>query len=65
MRIRVNGNLAMFVRPEMKTDICSYDMITPAAARGVMDSLLDVVVQNGCRQYTQDFIRLLRIRFLA
>lgn len=39
MRIRATGNLAMFARPEMETDICSYDMITPSAARGLMESI--------------------------
>lgn len=39
MRIRATGNLAMFARPEMTTDICSYDMITQSAARGLMESI--------------------------
>lgn len=37
VRIRARAELALFQRPEMVTDKCSYDMITPSAARGLME----------------------------
>ena len=39
VRIRVWGDLALFTRPEMKVERCSYDMITPSAARGILESI--------------------------
>lgn len=39
VRIRVWGDYALFSRPEMKVERCSYDVITPSAARGILDAL--------------------------
>lgn len=39
VRIRVWGDLALFSRPEMKVERCSYDMITPSAARGLLEAI--------------------------
>lgn len=39
VRIRVWGELALFSRPEMKVERCSYDMITPSAARGILEAI--------------------------
>ena len=39
VKIRVWGDYALFQRPEMVEDKCSYDIITPSAARGVMDCI--------------------------
>ena len=39
MRILVSGNRACFTRPEMKAERVSYDVITPSAARGIMEAV--------------------------
>ena len=37
--IRVWGDFACFTRPEMKVERVSYDVITPSAARGVLEAI--------------------------
>ncbi len=37
--IRVQGDYALFTRPEMKVERVSYDVITPSAARGVIEAV--------------------------
>jgi len=37
--IRVFGEYALFTRPEMKVERVSYDVITPSAARGVLEAI--------------------------
>ncbi|MEJ2710292.1 MAG: type I-C CRISPR-associated protein Cas5c [Anaerolineales bacterium] len=37
--IRVRGPYALFTRPEMKVERVSYDMITPSAARGIIEAI--------------------------
>lgn len=37
--IRVQGRYALFTRPEMKVERVSYDMITPSAARGLIEAI--------------------------
>lgn len=39
VKARVWGDYALFSRPEMKVERCSYDMITPSAARGIMEAI--------------------------
>ena len=39
MLIEVWGDYACFTRPEMKTERVSYDMITPSAARGLVEAI--------------------------
>ncbi len=39
IKVRVWGDYALFCRPEMKTERVSYDVITPSAARGILESL--------------------------
>ena len=39
IRLEVWGEYALFTRPEMKTERVSYDIITPSAARGVLESI--------------------------
>ena len=39
VKLRVWGDFALFTRPEMKTERCSYDVITPSAARGILDAI--------------------------
>ena len=38
--VEVWGDYALFSRPEMKTERVSYDVMTPSAARGLLDSIL-------------------------
>lgn len=37
--IRVKGKYALFTRPEMKVERVSYDIITPSAARGIIEAV--------------------------
>jgi len=37
--IRVRGAYALFTRPEMKVERVSYDVITPSAARGIIEAI--------------------------
>lgn len=37
--IRVCGRYALFTRPEMKVERVSYDVITPSAARGIIEAI--------------------------
>jgi len=37
--LKVWGNYACFTRPEMKVERVSYDVITPSAARGILESV--------------------------
>jgi CRISPR-associated protein Cas5d len=39
-RLRVWGERACFTRPEMKVERVSYDVMTPSAARGVLEAIL-------------------------
>ena len=39
VKIRVWGDLALFSRPEMKVERCSYDVMTPSAARGILEAI--------------------------
>ena len=34
VKVKVWGDYALFSRPEMKVERCSYDVITPSAAEG-------------------------------
>lgn len=40
MHLRVWGDLACFTRPEMKVERVSYPVITPSAARGLLEAIL-------------------------
>jgi CRISPR-associated protein Cas5d len=37
--IRAQGDYALFTRPEMKVERVSYDVITPSAARGLIEAI--------------------------
>jgi CRISPR-associated protein Cas5d len=37
--VRIRGDYALFTRPEMKVERVSYDVITPSAARGVIEAM--------------------------
>jgi CRISPR-associated protein Cas5d len=39
VRLRVFGERACFTRPEMKVERVSYDVMTPSAARGVLEAI--------------------------
>lgn len=39
IKIRVWGKYALFTRPEMKVERVSYDVITPSAARGIIEAV--------------------------
>jgi len=39
VRIHVWGDFACFTRPEMKVERVSYDVITPSAARGIVEAI--------------------------
>ena len=39
IQVEVWGDYACFTRPEMKTERVSYDIMTPSAARGLLESI--------------------------
>lgn len=39
IRLKVWGDYACFTRPEMKAERVSYDIITPSAARGILEAI--------------------------
>ena len=39
VKVRVWGDYALFSRPEMKVERCSYDVMTPSAARGILEAV--------------------------
>lgn len=39
IKLRVWGDYACFTRPEMKVERVSYDVMTPSAARGILEAL--------------------------
>ena len=39
IRLRVSGDHACFTRPEMKVERVSYDVMTPSAARGILEAI--------------------------
>lgn len=39
VKIKIFGDYACFTRPEMKVERVSYDVITPSAARGIMEAI--------------------------
>jgi len=40
--LEVWGEYACFTRPEMKVERVSYSVMTPSAARGVLEAVIDV-----------------------
>jgi len=61
--LEVWGDLACFTRPEMKVERFSYPVMTPSAARGVLDAIYCKPVEFGWRV---DRIEVLRpIRYIA
>jgi CRISPR-associated protein Cas5d len=39
VHLRVWGERACFTRPEMKVERVSYDVMTPSAARGILEAV--------------------------
>ncbi len=39
VRLKVSGDYACFTRPEMKVERVSYDVMTPSAARGILEAV--------------------------
>lgn len=39
IKVRVWGDYALFTRPEFKVERCSYDVMTPSAARGILEAI--------------------------
>ena len=40
VKVKVWGDYACFTRPELKVERMSYPVMTPSAARGVLDAIL-------------------------
>ena len=40
IKVKVWGDYALFSRPELKVERCSYDVMTPSAARGILEAIL-------------------------
>lgn len=60
IRIEVWGNYARFSRPEMKTERVSYDVMTPSAARGLVEA---IYWHPGLRYHIDKVYLLAPIRF--
>ncbi|MDC7265786.1 MULTISPECIES: type I-C CRISPR-associated protein Cas5c [unclassified Shinella] len=39
IRLKVSGDYGCFTRPEMKVERVSYDVLTPSAARGILEAI--------------------------
>lgn len=39
VKLHIQGERALFTRPEMKVERVSYDVITPSAARGILEAI--------------------------
>ena len=39
IKLHLSGDFACFTRPEMKVERVSYDVITPSAARGILEAI--------------------------
>ncbi len=60
IKLRVKGDYALFTRPEMKVERVSYDVMTPSAARGI----LEAIYWKPAVRWVVDYIHVLQpIRF--
>jgi CRISPR-associated protein Cas5d len=57
--VRVWGDFACFTRPEMKVERVSYPMMTPSAARGI----LEAIFWEPQMYYLIDAIRVIKLEF--
>lgn len=39
VKVEIRGDYALFSRPELKTERVTYDVITPSAARGILEAI--------------------------
>src|SRR6476646_5341337 len=39
VKLKISGDHACFTRPEMKVERVSYDVMTPSAARGILEAI--------------------------
>ena len=60
--LRVRGELACFTRPEMKVERVSYEAMTPAAARGVLEA---IVWKPAIRWHIHEIALLAPIRWVS
>src|SRR5580700_3348575 len=59
--VRIHGDLACFTRPEFKAERVSYEVITPSAARGVLEAIL---WKPAIRWHVQRILLLAPTRFI-
>lgn len=50
-KVEVFGDYALFTRPELKTERVSYDIMTPSAARGILEAIywkpaIDIIIDK-------------------
>jgi CRISPR-associated protein Cas5d len=57
--VRVWGDFACFTRPEMKVERVSYPVMTPSAARGI----LEAIFWEPQMYYLIDAIRVIKLEF--
>ena len=62
IQLEVWGAYALFSRPELKVERVSYDVPTPSAARGIVES---VYYHPGLRWYIDTLDRVFPIRFVS
>jgi|ERR1700693_2484901 len=60
-QVRIRGEYACFTRPEFKTERVSYEVITPSAARGVLEAIL---WKPAIRWHVKRIFLLARPRFI-
>lgn len=62
VKVRVWGDYALFSRPELKVERCSYDIITPSAARGILEA---IYWHPGMRWYIDKIYAINPIQFTS
>lgn len=64
IRVHIWGDYALFCRPELKSERYSYDVITPSAARGILDAIYyhPGLIWRIDKIYVQKPIRFMNIR---
>jgi CRISPR-associated protein Cas5d len=62
LHVKVWGDLACFTRPEMKVERVSYPVMTPSAARGVLEA---IYWKPECAWRVREILVLRPIRYLS
>lgn len=52
IKLHVWGQRALFTRPEMKVERMSYDAMTPSAARGILEAIMEACNPVGGRWHS-------------